>query len=396
MTEYAECSLPVTGLGKNALFAEARRRFVMRFLVKMVFVLGGVMLLCATAQAVVTKERLDEATRMIDMHRDSVKKDDIIGVLGLPEKSKMILSVHFLLYKTEENEHCLFQIDEKSEGSKETFYLSSVDPDDPFIRKIFMVKTDSKGVPLEEKDQPAEIRSHPPAKSDVPELSESDRRLAERYWSYGRFGAYSKPSRWDKEDPREEAIRWLTKAIEINPKMVEAYSARAYAYNQLGDYKHAAEDYEKSMEFVTENDENRCRLCVAATLFVLTCKDARYRDGATAIRYAEKGVYFSSRRSNFNKNEKLMFVHFLASAYAQAGNFEKAVELETQVYKQYLFKEKYADESIKRDYRMFKELIDVYKAGKTYGYWEENRPKQEPVVDPDTLRDVLDKLEKQR
>ncbi len=74
-----------------------------------------------------------------------------------------------------------------------------------------------------------------------------------------------------------------------------------------------------------------------------------------------------------------MFVHFLAAAYAEKGDFAKAVELETQVYEKYSKYKPGYSEHLKTDNEMFRQLIDTYKAGKTYAYWEENRPNQKPA-----------------
>ena len=59
---------------------------------------------------------------------------------------------------------------------------------------------------------------------------------------YGRGRAY-------KSNDAGKAIEDLTKALELNPKLVEAYNARSDCYYKLKDYEHALADCNKTIEF---------------------------------------------------------------------------------------------------------------------------------------------------
>ena len=65
----------------------------------------------------------------------------------------------------------------------------------------------------------------------------------------------------------ERAAVDFTKAIEINPKDVNAYNNRGYTYEARGDFEHAAADFTKAIEIDPENADayiNRCWLRATA------------------------------------------------------------------------------------------------------------------------------------
>ena len=55
-----------------------------------------------------------------------------------------------------------------------------------------------------------------------------------------------------------------------------------------------------------------------------TCQDSKYRDGKIAVFYAEKACNLAERK------DEHPYLATLAAAYAESGNYEKAVEIQEQ------------------------------------------------------------------
>ena len=83
-----------------------------------------------------------------------------------------------------------------------------------------------------------------------------------------------------------------------------------------------------------------------------TAKDPAYRDCRKAIFYARKALHIDRNAA---------WTDTLAAAYAECGEFKKAVRLETEAYK--LSKPRNEN---------FRNRIEIYKLGKTYSDWKGN------------------------
>jgi tetratricopeptide (TPR) repeat protein len=164
-----------------------------------------------------------------------------------------------------------------------------------------------------------------------------------------------------------QAIKDYTKAIELNPtKYFEAYLYRGQAYeSSLGKCDLAINDYVKASEVNPNSHEG-----FNAIAWVLaTCKDKKYRDGKKAVQYGEKALKLSE---NINDNNRKAEIYdTLAAAYAESGNFDKAVLLEIKAYESY--KPANTDDKSKND---FKNLIETYKNHQTYSQWASKQNKR--------------------
>jgi len=79
---------------------------------------------CATAQVKVTLEKISH----VKMY---MKKDDIVSILGVPQRINVIGSFCVMLYETEENTFYLVALE-----NDVNFGIKQVDPNDPDIRKL--------------------------------------------------------------------------------------------------------------------------------------------------------------------------------------------------------------------------------------------------------------------
>jgi tetratricopeptide (TPR) repeat protein len=79
-------------------------------------------------------------------------------------------------------------------------------------------------------------------------LSQADTAFREAYYNTGYiYLVYLKQF--------SKAIRFFTESIQKDPEYVEAYFNRGYAYELSGDYKHAYEDYQKSLKLRVNYDK---------------------------------------------------------------------------------------------------------------------------------------------
>ena len=147
----------------------------------------------------------------------------------------------------------------------------------------------------------------------------------------------------------EKAIRDLNKAIELRPRYIEAYNNRGVAYLRKGDCGEALREFKKVIElnagdvFARQQmaralmrlgrsrealrhfrqalamQADRPWVLINLARILATDKDAKIRDGAEAVRFAERASQLLDYKSS-------VALSTLAAAYAEAGQFDQAVE----------------------------------------------------------------------
>jgi tetratricopeptide (TPR) repeat protein len=110
----------------------------------------------------------------------------------------------------------------------------------------------------------------------------------------------------------EKALVDENKAIRLSPTSGVSYANRGVAYSAKEDYKRAISDLETAVRLDYEPAYWLLNLLLA------TCPDRKLRNGAKALRYATKHCELA------HWNDATRFGS-LAAAYAQLGQFEKAV-----------------------------------------------------------------------
>jgi hypothetical protein len=99
---------------------------------------------------------------------------------------------------------------------------------------------------------------------------------------------------------------------------------------------------------------------------LLTCTNPEDRDAKKALEYAQKAVIVASgwqEDSVYVTNARADTYHILAAAYAQTGDFGRAITIEQKVLDMY--------KAIRGQDRnqIYKELLDTYKNNRTYYEW---------------------------
>jgi len=113
----------------------------------------------------------------------------------------------------------------------------------------------------------------------------------------------------------KEAVEDLTKSLKLKPMNAYALSARAFIRYEQAEYADSISDYKRATEVEPKWAEPWHWL--AKVLAV--CPESKCRDGAGAIRYAEKAC-------ELTKWKDFQALEALAAGYAEANKFEEAVK----------------------------------------------------------------------
>jgi tetratricopeptide (TPR) repeat protein len=130
---------------------------------------------------------------------------------------------------------------------------------------------------------------------------------------HGRAEAYKDGEKFGK------AIVDYDRVIRITPRDSYDYAVRGSAYFSKGNYKEAASDLEKAVQLSPNNASAVSYLAKIRA----TCPDASLRDGKEAIR-------MSMRACELLEWKEPAAIFTLAAAYAETGDFDKAVKYQTQ------------------------------------------------------------------
>jgi tetratricopeptide (TPR) repeat protein len=145
----------------------------------------------------------------------------------------------------------------------------------------------------------------------------------------------------------DPAIADYTEAIRRDPKSHEAFSGRAVMWERKGEYGKSIADYSEAIRL---NSKGQAPYNALAWLLA-TCPDAKYRDGVKAVELA-------TRLCDLSMGSVADHLDTLAAAYAEGGNFDKAVETQKKA-----LAIPGTGEGDARDYR---ERLKLYEAGRPY------------------------------
>src|SRR5439155_869351 len=113
----------------------------------------------------------------------------------------------------------------------------------------------------------------------------------------------------------EQALADFSAAVRLDPHESVAYNNRGNARYFLKDYEHALMDFAEAIRL----DPHGPVAYNSRAVLRATCPDEKYRDGKKALADATKACELT----DWKDAETL---DTLAAAYAEAGEFEKAVE----------------------------------------------------------------------
>ena len=143
----------------------------------------------------------------------------------------------------------------------------------------------------------------------------------------------------------EQAIADYDRALKINPDYPPTHYNRAYAAEKQGDYQQAIDDYMEALRLAPLYADALNNLA----WLLATCPDETLRDGKRAVEFAQGAGKLAAWKESY-------YYGTLAAAYAETGEFDKAVESQRKAIE-------LADDSDKADLR---ERLALYEAGMPY------------------------------
>lgn len=141
----------------------------------------------------------------------------------------------------------------------------------------------------------------------------------------------------------DNAIDDYTEAIRLNSANGDAYCNRGLAWSQKHEYRNAIADYTEAIRL---NPDHYHALASLAWIMAVCVKE-EYRDGEQAVEYAIKACELTEWKNAGS-------IDTLAAAYAEKGDFDKAVE----------WQEKAIDLSPDND--GFRSRLELYESGMPY------------------------------
>ena len=148
---------------------------------------------------------------------------------------------------------------------------------------------------------------------------------------------------WMRRGDLDAAIRDYSTAIRLEPTDDRFYFNRGLAWQEKQAWGKAIQDF---LEAIKYNPERASTYRTLGWVFA-TCPDARYRDGSRAIKYATKACQMDEWKTP-------TYLGTLAAAYAELGEFDKAVEWQTKA------------RDMDPEPTAQQELLDLFKAEKPY------------------------------
>jgi tetratricopeptide (TPR) repeat protein len=141
-------------------------------------------------------------------------------------------------------------------------------------------------------------------------------------------------------------------AIRLDPNYAIAFSRRGRCLRNLGDYDQALAGYTEAIRL----DPELVEAYSGAAWLLATCPDDAHRDGAKAFQYAAKACQLSQ----WSDGDA---IDSLAAAYAESGDFAKAVEYEQKAI---LLAGEQADD--------YQNRLELYQARQPYRQAPPDRP----------------------
>ncbi|CAN5744029.1 hypothetical protein BH11VER1_BH11VER1_40720 [soil metagenome] len=143
------------------------------------------------------------------------------------------------------------------------------------------------------------------------------------------------------------AVDRFTDAIRVNPQDWAANFYRGLAYDHLGEYNKAILDYGEAILI----DPQKAEPFNEIAWLLATCPKAELRDGKKALEYAGKAMEITGGIDPAT-------IDTLAAAFAESGNFEKAIQSQKQYLAMPKLSEKHMTEA--------RERLALYEAHKPY------------------------------
>jgi tetratricopeptide (TPR) repeat protein len=152
---------------------------------------------------------------------------------------------------------------------------------------------------------------------------------------------------WERKGEDDKAIADYAEAIRLSPKDARARYNRGVFWEGKGRYENAIKDYDEAIRL----DPKYSRPYNNRAWVRATCPDGKYRDGKAAVEDAKRACELSG----WKLAEQ---IDTLAAAYAEVGDFAKAVEYQEKAL---------ADKGFEKEHgKGARERLELYRDEKPY------------------------------
>ncbi len=152
---------------------------------------------------------------------------------------------------------------------------------------------------------------------------------------------------WSDKKDYDRDIKDQDEAIRLNPKYAMAFCNRGAAWYFKKDYYRAIKDFDEAIALdPTQTLAIQNKACVLAA-----CPDKHYRDGKKALEFATKACELTEWKTP-------LYYGALAAAYAETGNYDKAVEWQTKALKDKEYEKEHGE--------LGRECLSLYKDKKPF------------------------------
>jgi len=177
-----------------------------------------------------------------------------------------------------------------------------------------------------------------------------------------------------RDDRPRKAIETLTDILDRDPSNAGIYRTRADALLSVGDHKEAIADYERAIELAEDGNVDLSGILNNLAWVLATSPMDDVRDGKRSI---ELGL----KASELTEFKEAHILSTLAAGYAEAGDFEKAIEWSSKAVE-------IADEDDDEQLDQLKEELKSYQENKPWREVQETEENQVPILAPEDLIDT--------
>jgi tetratricopeptide (TPR) repeat protein/serine/threonine protein kinase len=155
----------------------------------------------------------------------------------------------------------------------------------------------------------------------------------------------SRGDAWSAKGEYDKAVADYTTAIHLDPKEASAFSNRGDGWYAKGELDRAIADWTEALHL----DSNLVKAYDGIARVRATSLEERHRDSKLAVEFALKACELTDWKDSG-------YIQTLAAAYAEAGQFDKAVE----------WQQKGRDIAPAQNRQELQSRLDLYKSGKPY------------------------------
>jgi tetratricopeptide (TPR) repeat protein len=176
-----------------------------------------------------------------------------------------------------------------------------------------------------------------------------------------------------EDDRPRKAIETLTSILDRDPSNVTVLRARADAMLAIGEHLKAVKDYERAINVAGENEDLSGILNNLAWVLATSPNDS-IRDGKRAIELSERAVKLTDGKEPH-------ILSTLAAGYAEAGDFDKAIEWSTKSVELGKSEEHEQLEQLEKE-------LESYRKKQPWREKQETEENAVPILSPDDLIDT--------